>query len=63
MASAEVWIAVFFCMSASLCDPNGNTMGKTYGTEDECQRAGLKILWDAPRGMQGKMVVCLKGVR
>ena len=60
---AEVWIAVFFCTSASLCDPSGNTMGKTYDTEDACQRAGLKILWDAPRGMQGKVVVCIKGVK
>jgi len=60
---AEVWIAVFFCSSVSLCDPSGNTMGKTYGTENECQRAGLKTLWDAPRGMQGKVVVCIKGVR
>jgi hypothetical protein len=60
---AEVWIAVFFCVSVTLCDLNGNTLGKTYGTEDECQRGGLKMLWDAPRGMQGKVVVCLKGVR
>ena len=61
---AEVWIVVFFCISVSLCDPSGNVLGKTtYETEDQCQRAGLKTLWDAPRGMQGKVVVCLKGVR
>ena len=61
---AEVWILIFFCASVSLCEPNSNTLGsKTYATEDECQRAGLKILWDAPKGMQGKVVVCIKGVR
>jgi hypothetical protein len=60
---AEVWIAIFFCASATLCDSNSNTLGKTYETEDACQRAGLKVLWDAPRGMQGKVVVCIKGVR
>jgi hypothetical protein len=63
MASAAVWVMVFFCANAGLCDPNGNTLGKTYDTEDECQRAGLKTLWDAPKGMQGKVVVCVKGVR
>jgi hypothetical protein len=61
---AEVWILIFFCTSVALCEPNGNTLGgKTFNTEDECQRAGLKTLWDAPRGMQGKVVVCVKGVR
>lgn len=63
MAMAEVWIAVFFCISVSLCDPNGNAIGKTYETEDRCQRDSLKTLWDAPKGMQGKVVVCVKGVR
>jgi hypothetical protein len=60
---AEVWVLVFFCVSISLCDPAKNTMGKTFGTEDECQRAGLKTLRDAPQGMQGKVVMCPKGVR
>jgi hypothetical protein len=60
---AEVWVLVFFCSSVVLCDPAGNTLGKTYDTEDHCQRAGLKTLWDAPKGMQGKVVVCVKGVR
>jgi hypothetical protein len=64
---AEVWIVVFFCAEVALCDLNSNTMKKLdpneVHSEDECQRAGLKTLWDAPRGMQGKVVVCLKGVR
>ena len=59
----EAWVLLFFCVSLTLCDPSGNTLGKTYGTEDDCQKAGLKTLRDAPKGMQGKMVVCLKGVR
>jgi hypothetical protein len=63
MDSALVWVMVFFCANPGLCDPNSNTLGKTYETEDACQRAGLKTLWDAPKGMQGKVVVCIKGVR
>ena len=60
---AAVWVLVFFCANVAQCDPNGNTLSKTYETEDRCQREGLKTLWDAPKGMQGKVVVCIKGVR
>ena len=60
---AEVWVLVFFCASITLCDPKDNTLSKNYTSEDGCQKAGLKTLRDAPQGMQGKVVVCLKGVR
>jgi hypothetical protein len=60
-------VALTIIAEVALCDPNGNTIKRLdpneVHSEDECQRAGLKTLWDAPRGMQGKVVVCLKGVR
>lgn len=60
---SELWILIYFCTAVSMCDPSGNTLGKTYSTESDCQKAGLKTLQDAPKGMQGKVVVCLKGIR
>ena len=59
----EMWILMFMCASISQCNPNSNNMASLpYHTEEQCQQAGLNTLRNAPKGMQGKVVVCIKAV-
>jgi hypothetical protein len=58
----ETWTLVFLCIAPTLCDPTASTLRQSFETEQECQQAGLGILANAPQGMQGRTIVCLKGI-
>lgn len=60
----EIWVLIIYCISLTLCNPNNNMQYyKTFESKRQCQEYGLEILHNDGFGMEGRMVVCVEGVR